>query len=59
MSSEAGSHQYEMVAMEAGTAVASVKSPNRTSPDIKWTGLNFQAGSTKILSDCWGVVRVY
>jgi hypothetical protein len=50
---------YELVAMESGEGTTSVDSEDQStkvSPDIKWVGLNFTAGKTKILTDCWGSV---
>jgi ABC-type lipoprotein export system ATPase subunit len=53
---------YELVAMESGEGATSNGSEGhstKASPDVKWTGLNFTAGKTKILTDCWGSVSYY
>lgn len=37
---------------------SSVKTRLKLSREIKWSGVNFSVGEKKILSDCWGQVKL-
>ncbi len=56
-SNEETKKSYELVALENGEAgSASTENSEKRNRDMKWTGLNFTAGKTNILTDCWGTV---
>ncbi len=56
-SNEEAKKNYELVALENGEAgSASTENSEKRNRDMKWTGLNFTAGKTNILTDCWGTV---
>jgi ABC-type Fe3+/spermidine/putrescine transport system ATPase subunit len=55
---EAGG-SYEMVSTskEIQRTVSKLQIEARTTPEMNWVNLNFKAGKTEILTDCWGQVK--